>query len=118
MTKKLLVCSLSTRRSFTRRLVGSGGTIISSQLWAILVLSPISYLPSARAQTTALEQTAARKPATRYSESVRERTGAASKPRMSEPLEQPALPPAYIRRLETAPHLRSRLGLCTGCHVR
>src|SRR6266480_856110 len=109
MTKKLLVCSLSTRRSFARRLVGAGGTIISSQLWAILVLSTISYLPSARAQTTASEQTAASKPATSYA--------TARKSRMTEPLEKYNMPPAYIYRLETGPRMISQFGLFTSFQV-
>src|SRR5439155_8364574 len=110
MTKKLLAHrSLSTRRSFTRSLVGEGGVIISYQLLAILVLSTISYLPSARAQATASEQKAASKPAPSY--------GAAGKPRMTEPLEKPAMPPASIYRLESSPRMISRFGLFTSFQV-
>jgi hypothetical protein len=90
---------------------------ISYQLSAALVLSTISYLPSARAQPNASEQTAAGKPATSYSESVRERAGAAGKPRMTEPLEKYNMPPAYIYRLETGPRMISQFGLFTSFQV-
>src|SRR5216110_3540543 len=113
MTKKLLAHrSLSTRRSFTRSLVGEGGVIISYQLLAILVLSTISYLPSARAQATASEHTAARKSAVAAATH-----GAAGKPRMTEPLEKPAMPPASIYRLESSPRMISRFGLFTSFQV-
>src|SRR2546423_13112248 len=113
MTKKLLAHrSLSTRRSFTRSLVGEGGVIISYQLLAILVLSTISYLPSARAQATASEHTAARKSAVAAATH-----GAAGKPRMTEPLEKPAMPPASIYRLESSPRMVSPFGLFTSFQV-
>src|SRR5947207_13324723 len=113
MTKKLLVHhSLSTRRSFTRRLVDAGVTIISYQLLAILVLATIGYLPSARAQATDSKQTAARKPAV-----AAVTHGAAGKPRMTEPLEKPAMPPAYIYRHESSPRMISRFGLFTSFQV-
>src|SRR5437899_9177432 len=113
MTKKLLAHrSLSTRRSFTRSLVGEGGVIISYQLLAILVLSTISYLPSARAQATASEHTAARKSAVAAATH-----GAAGKPRMTEPLDKPAMPPASIYRLESSPRMISRFGLFTSFQV-
>src|SRR5436305_5167927 len=35
------------------------------------------------------------------------------KPRMTEPLEKPAMPPAYIYRLESSPRMISRFGLFT-----
>src|SRR5258705_13996790 len=98
MTKKLLV----------RDSLGEGGSIISYQLLAILVLLTISYLPSARAQATASEQTA-RKSTPGY--------GAASKPRMTEPLEKYSMPPAYIYRLETGPRMISQFGLFTSFQV-
>jgi hypothetical protein len=103
MTKKLLV----------RDSLGEGGSIISYQLLAILVLLTISYLPSARAQATASEQTAARK-----STVAAATYGAASKPRMTEPLEKPAtMPPAYIYRLETGPRMISQFGVFTSFQV-
>jgi len=99
MTKKLLV-----RRSF-----GEGGSTISYLLSSILVLSTISYLPSARAQATASEQTATRKPTPGY--------GAAGKPRMTEPLEKYNMPPAYIYRWEPGPRMISQFGLFTSFQV-
>jgi hypothetical protein len=39
------------------------------------------------------------------------------KPRMTEPLEKPAMPPAYIYRLETGPRMISRFGLFTSFQV-
>jgi hypothetical protein len=99
MTKKLLV----------RFSLGEGGLTISYLLSTILVLSTISYLPSARAQASASEQTAARKPAPGRS--------AAGKPRMTEPLEKYDMPPAYIYRLETGPRMISQFGLFTSFQV-
>ena len=99
MTKKLLV-----RRSF-----GEGGSTISYLLSTILVLSTFSYLPSARAQATASEQTATRKSTPGY--------GAAGKPRMTEPLEKYNMPPAYIYRWETGPRMISQFGLFTSFQV-
>jgi hypothetical protein len=118
--RRLLVRrSLSTRRSFMRRVVGVGGSTISylsavarakaGLLLAILVLSTISYLPSARAQGTASEQKATRPPTTTY--------GAPGKPRMTEPLEKYNMPPAYIYRLETGPRMISLFGLFTSFQV-
>src|SRR6266545_6473179 len=65
----------------------------------LLLLSAISYLPSARAQTTA--------------------SGQASRPkgRPTEPLEKPGMPPAYIYRLETSPRMISPFGLFTSFQV-
>jgi hypothetical protein len=85
---------------------------ISYQLSAALVLTTIGYLPSAFAQVPASGQTDPRPPSvagTTY--------GAASKPRMTEPLEKPAMPPAYIYRLETGPRMISRFGLFTSFQV-
>jgi len=79
----------------------------------VLALSTISYFPSARAQATVSEQTAARK-----STVAAATYGAASQPRMTEPLEKPAtMPPAYIYRLETGPRMISRFGLFTSFQV-
>src|SRR6266513_5534127 len=39
------------------------------------------------------------------------------KPRMTEPLEKPAMPPAYIYRLESSPRMISRFGLFTSFQV-
>src|SRR5580704_5531027 len=99
MTKKLLV----------RFSLGEGGLTISYLLSTILVLSTISYLPSARAQATASEQTAARKPAPGRS--------AGGKPRMTEPLEKYNMPPAYIYRWETSPRMISQFGVFTSFQV-
>jgi hypothetical protein len=41
----------------------------------------------------------------------------ATKPRMTEPLEKPAMPPAYIYRLETGPRMISRFGPFTSFQV-
>jgi hypothetical protein len=71
---------------------------------AFLLLLAISYQPSARAQATASEQTTTR-PST------------PGKPRMTEPLEKPAMPPAYIYRLETGPRMVSHFGLFTSFQV-
>ena len=103
MTKKLLV----------RRSPGEGGSTISYLLSAriavsLLALLTISYLPSARAQGTASEQTATRTYAG---------YGAAGKPRMTEPLEKYNMPPAYIYRLETGPRMISQFGLFTSFQV-
>jgi len=99
MTKKLLV----------RFSLGEGGLTISYLLSTVLVLSTISYLPSARAQATASEQTAIRKPAPGRS--------VAGKPRMTEPLEKYNMPPAYIYRWETGPRMISQFGLFTSFQV-
>src|SRR5256885_16465344 len=105
MTKKLLAHrSLSTRRSFTRSLVGEGGVIISYQLLAILVLSTISYLPSARAQATALKHTAAPK-----SPAAAATHTAAGKPAITEAPENPASPPPSIYTLEKSPRTTTRV---------
>jgi hypothetical protein len=72
---------------------------MSYQLLAILVLSTLSYLPSARAQATASGQRPSHKP------------------RMTEPLEKPGMPPAYIYRLETGPRMISQFGLFTSFQV-
>ena len=71
---------------------------------AALVLSTLSYLPSARAQATASEHAATR-PST------------PGKPRMTEPLEKYNMPPAYIYRLETGPRMVSQFGLFTSFQV-
>jgi hypothetical protein len=79
---------------------------------AFLLLLAISYLPSARAQATASGQKDSRPPSvagTTY--------GAASKPRMTEPLEKYNMPPAYIYRLETGPRMISQFGLFTSFQV-
>jgi hypothetical protein len=99
MMKKLLV----------RRSLGEGGSNISYWLSAILLLSAISYLPSARAQATASEQT----PVRPLSPTLRQ-TG---KLRMTEPLEKYNMPPAYIYRLETGPRMISQFGLFTSFQV-
>jgi hypothetical protein len=99
MTKKILV----------RFSLGERGLTISYLLSTILVLSTISYLPSARAQAAASEQTAAGKPAPGRS--------AAGKPRMTEPLEKYNMPPAYIYRWETGPRMISQFGLFTSFQV-
>src|SRR5436190_3766467 len=111
MTKKLIVRrSLSTRRTFTRRLVSVSGSISNYLLSAIFVLLTISYLSSARAQATASEQTPARSATALQAESSR-------KPRMTEPLEKYNMPPAYIYRLETGPRMISQFGLFTSFQV-
>jgi hypothetical protein len=78
----------------------------------LLLLLSISYLPSAHAQGTALKQTPPRP------SSVAAATeDAASKPRMTEPLEKYNMPPAYIYRLETGPRMISQFGLFTSFQV-
>src|SRR4029077_411795 len=85
---------------------------ISYQLSAALVLTTIGYLPSAFAQVPASGQKDSRRP------TVAETTyGAASKPRMTEPLEKYNMPPAYIYRLETGPRMISQFGLFTSFQV-
>jgi hypothetical protein len=74
----------------------------------LLSLSAISNLPLAQGQATASKQTPPR-PATV--------AGVAGKPRMTEPLEKPAMPPAYIYRLESSPRMISRFGLFTSFQV-
>src|SRR6267143_4515996 len=82
----------------------------------LFLLLAIGYQPLAlaheqsdRAQATALEQIAARKPAPGY--------GAAGKRRMTEPLEKYNMPPAYIYRLETGPRMISQFGVFTSFQV-
>ncbi len=85
---------------------------ISYQLSAALVLTTIGYPPSAFTQVRASNQTDLRPPSiagTTY--------GAASKPRMTEPLERYNMPPAYIYRLETGPRMISQFGLFTSFQV-
>ena len=79
---------------------------------SLLALLTISYLPSARAQATVSEQTAARK-----STVAAATYGAAGKPRMTEPLEKYNMPPAYIYRWETGPRMISQFGLFTSFQV-
>jgi hypothetical protein len=82
----------------------------------LFLLLAIGYQPLAlaheqsdRAQATALEQIAARKPAPGRS--------AAGKSRMTEPLEKYNMPPAYIYRLETGPRMISQFGVFTSFQV-
>ena len=86
---------------------------ISYQLSAALVLTIIGYLPSAFDQAPASGQKDPSPPSvagTTYA--------AASKPRMTEPLEKPAtMPPAYIYRLETGPRMISQFGVFTSFQV-
>jgi len=85
---------------------------ISYQLSAALVLTTIGYLPSAFAQVAASGQADPRP------RSIAGTThGAASKPRMTEPLEKYNMPPAYIYRLETGPRMVSQFGLFTSFQV-
>ena len=85
---------------------------ISYQLSAALVLTTIGYLPSAFAQVPASGQADPRP------RSIAGTTqGAASKPRMTEPLEKYNMPPAYIYRLETGPRMVSQFGLFTSFQV-
>ena len=85
---------------------------ISYQLSAALVLTIIGYLPSALAQVPASG------PDGFASASAGATYDAASKPRMTEPLEKPAtMPPAYIYRLETGPRMTSQFGLFTSFQV-
>src|SRR5713101_8838761 len=44
-------------------------------------------------------------------------TGPPRKPRMTEPLEKPSMPPGYIYRLETGPRMISQFGLFTSFQV-
>ncbi len=76
----------------------------------LLLLSAISYLPSARAQTTASGQTPARN-------ATALQAGPPGKARMTEPLEKYNMPPAYIYRLETGPRMISQFGLFTSFQV-
>src|SRR6266511_3396607 len=76
----------------------------------LLLLSAISYLPSARAQTTASGQVPARN-------AKALQAGPPGKARMTEPLEKPGMPPAYIYRLETSPRMISPFGLFTSFQV-
>jgi hypothetical protein len=66
---------------------------VSYWLSAILLLSAISYLPSAHAQTGVTAQLAP-----------------TWKPRQKEPLEKYDMPPMYIYRLETSPRMISQHG--------
>jgi hypothetical protein len=43
--------------------------------------------------------------------------GTAGKPRMTEPLEKPSMPPGYVYRLETGPRMISQFGLFTSFQV-
>jgi hypothetical protein len=96
----------------------------------LLLLSAISYQPlalaqepSTRAQAAGSEQIPARS-ATALQAGLplpplvsTATYGATSKPRMTEPLEKPAMPPAYIYRLETGPRMISQFGLFTSFQV-
>ena len=109
MRKKLLV-----RRSF-----GEGGSTIGRQLSAIfgvslLLLSAVICLPSARAQANA---SASAQATADRSEQTATRPSMLGKPRMTEPLEKPAMPPAYIYRLETGPRMISQFGGFTSFQV-
>jgi hypothetical protein len=85
---------------------------ISYQLSAALVLTTIGYLPSAFAQVPDSGQ------ADPHPRSIAGTThGAASEPRMTEPLEKYNMPPAYIYRLETGPRMISQFGLFTSFQV-
>jgi hypothetical protein len=86
--------------------------LLATMAVSLIVLSTISYLPSARAQATASEQTAARKPAVAAAT-----RSAADKPRMTEPLEKYNMPPAYIYRWETGPRMISQFGVFTSFQV-
>src|SRR5438132_12884561 len=94
------------RFALANRTLPSGALADRWRLWwqacrLLLLLSAISYQPlalaqepSAFAQAPASGQTAPRPP------SATATYGAAGKPRMTEPLEKPGMPPAYIYRLE------------------
>jgi len=87
----------------------SAGSVLS-----LLLISAISYLPSARAQTTA---SASAEAMADRSEQTAARPSTRSKPRMTEPLEKYNMPPAYIYRLETGPRMVSQFGLFTSFQV-
>src|SRR4030095_8516946 len=72
-------------------------------------VSLTACLLSLLAPATASEQVSPHPPPRGY--------GAASKPRMTEPLEKPGMPPAYIYRLETSPRMISPFGLFTSYQV-
>lgn len=86
---------------------------ISYQISAALVLTTISYLPSAFAQVPASDQRGPHPPSV-----VGTPHSATGKPRMTEPLEKPAtMPPAYIYRLETGPRMISEFNGFTSFQV-
>ena len=87
----------------------SAGSVIS-----LLLLSAITYPPSAGAQTTA---SASAEAMADRSEQTAARPSTRSKPRMTEPLEKYNMPPAYIYRLETGPRMVSQFGLFTSFQV-
>src|SRR5262245_58452928 len=88
----------ATYRKFSKTMNKQLSTI-SYQLSAALVLLAISCLPSARGQAPGSEQIPTHKP------------------RMIEPLEKPAMPPAYIYKLESSPRMISRFGPFTSFQV-
>jgi hypothetical protein len=105
---------MNKKRVLVRHSVGEGVSIISYlctaalakayQLSArmaigLLLLTIIGYLPSALGQGHASAQMPS------------------GKPRMTEPLEKPGMPPAYIYRLETGPRMISPFGLFTSFQV-
>jgi len=87
----------------------SAGSVIS-----LLLLSAITYPPSAAAQTTA---SASAEAMADRSEQTATRSAMRGKPRMTEPLEKYNMPPAYIYRLETGPRMVSQFGLFTSFQV-
>ena len=87
----------------------SAGSVIS-----LLLLSAITYLPSAAAQTTA---SASAEAMADRSEQTATLSAMRGKPRMTEPLEKYNMPPAYIYRLETGPRMVSQFGLFTSFQV-
>jgi len=87
----------------------SAGSVIS-----LLLLSAITYPPSAAAQTTA---SASAEAMADRSEQTATRSAMRGKPRMTEPLEKYNMPPAYIFRLETGPRMVSQFGLFTSFQV-
>jgi hypothetical protein len=87
----------------------SAGSVIN-----LLLLSAITYPPSAAAQTTA--SASAEAMADRSGQTAT-RSAMRGKPRMTEPLEKYNMPPAYIFRLETGPRMVSQFGLFTSFQV-
>jgi hypothetical protein len=87
----------------------SAGSVIS-----LLLLSAITYPPSAVAQATA---SASAEAMGQRSEQTTTRSAMRGKPRMTEPLEKYNMPPAYIYRLETGPRMVSQFGLFTSFQV-
>jgi len=87
----------------------SAGSVLS-----LLLLSAITYPPSAAAQATA---SASAEAMADRSEQTAARPSTRSKPRMTEPLEKYNMPPAYIYRLETGPRMVSQFGLFTSFQV-